>query len=153
LFPQSERFRRVPREVRQLAELKMDDALWRSLGVPIELAFFWRDGGSTAWNATYPSPAGPMQSLIDEEAWNEFATLDPLLQSLRPDVEAFLVNRLRGARQYFIAPIDECYRLTGIVRRYWSGFAGGDEAWTKIDEFFEGVERRSIMSEGGYARA
>jgi hypothetical protein len=50
-------------------------------------------------------------------------------------VEALLVNRIQGARDYFIVPIDECYKLTGIIRRYWSGISGGDEVWEQIRLF------------------
>ena len=32
---------------------------------------------------------------------------------LEPDVEALLVNRARGAREYWLVPIDECYALVG----------------------------------------
>lgn len=148
LFPQGDRYRLIPREVQLLPALHIDDVLWRSLGVPIELAYFFRNSATQSWNAVYPSPAGPMQSPIDEEDWREFAVGDTSLLGLRPDVEAFLVNRLQGARRYFIAPIDECHRLTGIVRKSWRGFSGGDEAWAKIAEFFDGLERRSA-SHGG----
>jgi hypothetical protein len=151
LFAEGERYRRVPQEVRRLAGLQIDDALWRSLAVPIELAFFFYSGRTKMWSAVYPSPAGPMQSPIDEEAWNEFAALDPSLQTLVPDVEAFLVDRLEGARKYFIAPIDECYKLTGLVRRHWRGFSGGDEAWQEIGEFFEGLECRATSMGGAHA--
>ena len=31
-------------------------------------------------------------------------------------MEALIVNRLGGVRQHAIVPIDECYRLVGLVR-------------------------------------
>jgi hypothetical protein len=39
-------------------------------------------------------------------------------------------------------PVDSCYELVGIVRQYWEGFAGGEEVWGRIDEFFAGVRER-----------
>jgi hypothetical protein len=143
LFPQSARYRIVPREVRRLSVFQIDDALWRSLAVPIELAFFFQSSRTQIWSAVYPSPAGPMQAPIDAEAWNEFAAQDAALQALSCDVEALLVNRLDGAREYLVAPIDECYKLTGLVRRHWRGFSGGNEAWQQIRKFFELMERRA----------
>ncbi len=143
LFPQGERYRLVPRDIRQLSAFQIDDVLWRSLAVPIELAFFYYSSHAQTWSAVYPSPAGPLQAPIDADAWNEFAGQDPSLQALTCDVEALLVNRLEGARGYFIAPIDECHRLTGLVRQYWRGFSGGDEAWRRIREFFAVMERRA----------
>ena len=35
---------------------------------------------------------------------------------MEPDVEALLINRVGPAREYFLAPIDECYRLVGLIR-------------------------------------
>jgi hypothetical protein len=151
LFPQSERYQLIPREVRRLSALHFDDALWQSLAVPIDLVFFFQSSRDQTWSAVYPSPAGPMQSPIDDETWNDFAALEASLQSLRPDIEALLVNRLNGARRYFIAPIDECYKLTGLVRRHWRGFSGGDEAWTAIEHFFESLELRAVSCGGPHA--
>jgi Family of unknown function (DUF5947) len=69
--------------------------------------------------------------------------LNPLLADLRADVEGLLVNRLKNARQYYIAPIDECFKLAGLIRKYWRGFSGGEEAWGKVAEFFGDLRRRS----------
>jgi hypothetical protein len=57
---------------------------------------------------------------------------------MEPDVEAFLVNRLssRTGHEYYIAPIDECYRLVGIIRTHWRGLAGGAAVWQELDLFF-----------------
>ena len=43
------------------------------------------------------------------------------LAQLQPDIEALLVNRVGHAHgssraEYYIAPIDECYRLVGLIR-------------------------------------
>ena len=92
--------------------------------------------------AYYPSPAGCTESLLDFEAWNDIVQNNPRLDRLQPDVEALLVNRTRGRRDYFIAPIDQCYKLTGLIRRRWRGFSGGDEVWQEIERFFERFPRR-----------
>jgi hypothetical protein len=52
-------------------------------------------------------------------------------------VEALLVNRARGTRQHFLVPIDDCYRLAGLIRTRWRGLSGGEEVWKEIDRFFE----------------
>jgi hypothetical protein len=63
---------------------------------------------------------------------------------MEPDVEALLINRRRGAAaECYLVPIDACYELTGIVRRRWKGFDGGQEAWRDIDAFFDGLRARS----------
>ena len=141
-------YRRVPREAHELPGLVIADVFWSGLAVPIDLVFFFRSSASGEVAAVYPSPAGPTRAAIDAETWRELAALDPALQHMRDDVEALLVNRVRGARSYWIAPIDQCYRLVGIVRRHWRGFSGGDEAWRQIQSFFDTLGRGA---EGGHA--
>ncbi|HEX5229869.1 MAG TPA: DUF5947 family protein [Bryobacteraceae bacterium] len=137
------RYRRVPTEVRELAALEIGDAFWNSLAIPSGLVFFFRSSTPGGVVAFYPSPAGPTQANIDEEVWRELSELDRSIESLRPDVEALLVNRVRGVREYFIVPIDACYRLAGILRQTWQGFSGGDTAWLRVGEFFEDLRRRA----------
>ena len=51
---------------------------------------------------------------------------NPALQEMEPDVEALLVNRIGHARgfsdpEYYIVPIDECFKLVGLIRTRWQG--------------------------------
>ena len=66
-----------------------------------------------------------------------------MLRTLVPDVEALLVNRVRGARGHWIVPISECYALVGLIRTRWRGFTGGAEVWREIGSFFEELDRRA----------
>jgi hypothetical protein len=43
---------------------------------------------------------------------------------MEADVEALLVNRVDGAREYFLAPIDACFELVGTIRVPWRGLSG-----------------------------
>ncbi len=54
-----------------------------------------------------------------------------------PDVEALLVNRVGDRRDYFIAPIDSCYELVGLLRVHWRGLSGGTEVWERVAGFFD----------------
>jgi hypothetical protein len=137
------RYRRVPRDVREMAGLEIGDALWNSLAIPIGLAFFFRSSVANSILAVYPSPGGPTETIVEEDVWNGLAALHPSLDALSVDVEALLVNRTRGARDYFIVPIDECYKLTGIIRQRWSGFSGGDELLEELRLFFDGLRQRA----------
>jgi len=85
--------------------------------------------------AYYPSPAGATESLLDLETWSEIAG-DVVL---RADVEALVVNRLRPPHEYYILPIDHCYRLVGLIRTKWRGLSGGAEVHEAIDAFFAGM--------------
>ena len=62
---------------------------------------------------------------------------------MQPDVEALLVNRVGESSDYFIVPIDECYRLVGLIRTKWKGLGGGTEVWEAINGFFAELKKRS----------
>lgn len=146
-------YRRVPRDVQSLSDFALSEQCWNSLGIPIGLAFIYFSGTFNQIIAVYPSPAGPTESELDQDAWNDLVNDNPALSKLQPDVEALLIHRINGAREYFIAPIDECYKLTGIVREHWRGFSGGDEAFEQITTFFHHLRERassgSIVSYAG----
>jgi Family of unknown function (DUF5947) len=146
-------YRRVPRDIRHLSNFVLSDQGWNSLAIPIGLAFIYSSSVTNQMVAIYPSPAGPTESELDRDAWDEIAAENPLLANLMPDVEALLINRMNGARDYFLAPIDECYKLTGIVRKYWRGFSGGEEGFEQIRHFFKRLKERSYShTEALYAR-
>ena len=123
------RFRLVPERVRQLRDFQISDADWASLMIPITLAFFVRSSSDGRVRAFYPSPGGPTESELEIDLWPEVA--------FEPDVEALLVNRLRGSSEAFIVPIDRCYKLVGIIRTRWRGLSGGADVWKEIARFFE----------------
>ena len=68
---------------------------------------------------------------------------NPALQKMEADVEALLVNRAQGAREYFIAPMDACYELVGTIRMHWRGLSGGDAVWCEIEKFFAKLRAQS----------
>jgi Family of unknown function (DUF5947) len=145
LFPDTgvAQYARVPRDIYALDDFQMSDAFWNGLSIPIGLVFFFRSSVSGQTVSLYPSPAGTTESEVDGETWAELIALNPSLADLRADIEGLLVNRLKHARQYYIAPIDECFKLAGLIRKYWRGFSGGEEAWGKVAEFFDDLQRRS----------
>jgi len=117
--------------------------------VPINMAFFFKNSLEQRVIAMYPSPAGATESLLALESWNEIVTRNPALAGMEQDVEALLVNRLgysRGysAPEYYLLPIDECYKLVGLIRAQWKGLSGGTEVWQQIAEFFKNVKERAV---------
>ena len=140
---QSARFRVVPEDVRALPELSLTDGQWQRLAIPIELAFFYRSTPEGRVVAFYPSPAGATESLLPLEAWNEIAAANPVLETMEPDVEALLVNRIVKPPRFFIVPIDACYELVGLIRMKWRGFSGGAEVWSAIGDFFDRLKERA----------
>jgi hypothetical protein len=133
LFERADRLKLIPTDIYRLHEAAVDDQLWEDLRLPVDIAFFFRTGGVT--KAYYPSPMGPTESLL---------TVDiGVMEQLTEDVEALLVNRVRGARRQWIVPIDVCYELVGLIRTRWRGFTGGADVWRELERFYEGLDRRS----------
>jgi len=146
------RFRTVPDRVLVDPTSAPDDAAWAALGVPVRLAFILFSSAADRAVAFYPSPAGPIEAPVAAEAWRALVAASALARSLEPDVEALLVRRERsGAPACFVAPVDACYELVGLVRRHWRGSAGGDEAWRPIDDFFARLRARGAPLAKGAA--
>ncbi|GAC1527749.1 MAG: DUF5947 family protein [Thermoleophilaceae bacterium] len=136
-------FRLVPDRRLELTDFELDDVTWEELRIPVDLAFFFHDSGAGRVMAYYPSPAGPTESLLELDAWEQIERANPLLGTLEPDVEALLVNRARGARSYFVVPIEDCYAVVGLIRTRWRGLTGGRELWEEIESFFGRLSGRS----------
>jgi hypothetical protein len=156
LFDGAERakYKRVPRQVEFLADFKLSNAQWDSLHIPINLAFFFRSSIEGRMISLYPSPAGAVESMLSMEAWDAIIEGNPSLREMKSDVEGLLVNRVvragrAPAEEYYLAPVDECYRLVGLIRAHWKGLSGGDEVWAEVDGFFAGLRRRSRVPGGG----
>jgi len=156
------KYRRVPRRLQLLIDFRLTDAQWQSLLIPIQLAFIFHNSATRKPIALYPSPAGPTESWLEAVAWAEIVGLNPVLRKMEPDVEALLINRIgwmgqlggissggSGAHEYYIAPIDECFRLTGLLRAHWRGLSGGAKVWEEIACFFTELRERAIVSEEG----
>lgn len=137
------RFIRVPTTITSLPDFRLTDLQWAGLMLPIQLAFFFDSTPDKKVIALYPSPAGATESLLALEAWDEIVEQNTPLQKMQPDVEALLVNRVGDKREYFIAPIDECYKLVGHIRMKWHGLSGGTDTWQAIDGFFASLKERS----------
>jgi hypothetical protein len=137
------RYRLVPRRGEFWPDFQMSDADWEGLNIPINLAFFTESTAAGRVVAYYPSPAGAMESVLSVEAWERLRDANPPLRQLQPDVEALLVNRVGPAREYYRAPIDQCYHLVGLIRARWRGLSGGPEVWRAIAGFFSELRQKS----------
>jgi hypothetical protein len=140
---QSARYRRVPRGIRYLGDFRLTEGQWEELHLPINLAFFFYSSPAGRVIAAYPSPAGATESLLPLEAWHELEAENPVLRELDPDVEALLVHRVGSAREHYLVPIDECYKLVGLLRTSWRGLSGGTEVWDAIGWFFVNLKKSS----------
>ncbi len=142
------KYKRVPRRVLYLRDFQMSDGQWDGLMVPIEMAFFFKSTPHGRVIALYPSPAGPMESLLSLDTWADIVEANSVLSEMKDDVVALLVNRVGHARgsspaEYYVVPIDECYKLVGLIRTHWRGLSGGTEVWREIGAFFAALKSRA----------
>jgi hypothetical protein len=133
-------YRLIPERRICLPPLAEEDRLWVALGIPVDLAFLTH--GAERVLARYPSPLGLTTAAPASDAWEQVVAANPVLAGLEPDVEALLVNRARGARERWIVPVDDCFRLTARLREHWRGFHGGDAVWEEIARFFAELHAR-----------
>ncbi|MCU1494967.1 MAG: hypothetical protein JWO62_2731 [Acidimicrobiaceae bacterium] len=138
-------FRSVPDRYRSFPGLELSPLQWDSLQVPVSVAFFFLNSSLGRVAAFYPGPAGATESELPLDTWEEVLEANPELDSIQPDVEAFLVRARpdRGGADCFVVPIDACYELVGHLRRLWRGFDGGREAHDLLDSFFARVRERA----------
>ena len=146
------KYKRVPRRIRFLPGFRMTDSQWDGLMMPINMAFFFKSSPQDRVIALYPSPAGATESLLSFDTWDEIERDNPPLLEMEADVEALLVNRIGHSRgfsqpEYYIVPIDECFKLVGLIRSRWQGLSGGTEVWREIGQFFNTLKAQSPHSQ------
>lgn len=136
----------VPDRYLAFPDFDLTATQWESLQIPVSVAFFFVNSSLDRVAAFYPGPAGATESLLPFETWGELVAANPVLATLQPDVEAFLVRARSngGSAECFLVPIDACYELVGQMRRLWRGFDGGREARDALETFFERVRARAM---------
>jgi hypothetical protein len=139
-------YRLVPDRRLALDDFEMDDGVWASLQIPVDIAFFFRNSAAGGVVAFYPGPAGATESALELDAWGQLESANPVLRTLEPDVEALLVNRARGARLHFLVPIEDPYRLVALIRTRWRGLTGGGDVWQGIEDYFDDLAERARSS-------
>jgi hypothetical protein len=136
------RWKLIPRDPQRLHDFQMPDPDWEALALPINLVFIFHSTPAGRVIALYPSPAGATESLVPISSWGALAKANPILEGIQADVEALLVNRLAESPRYYIAPIDLCFELAGLIRLHWRGLSGGSRVWEEMERFFTTLEAR-----------
>jgi hypothetical protein len=147
-------YRLVPDRRLRLDGFELSDEVWDELRIPVDMAFFFHSSAAERVMAFYPGAMGPTESHLSLTAWSQIEAANPVLRTMEPDVEALLVNRVKGARRQWLVPIEDCYRLVAVIRTRWRGITGGKEVWREIDEFFDALDARARVlnaSERGLA--
>jgi Family of unknown function (DUF5947) len=124
-----------------LEDFELPEELWAQFRIPIGLAFFMHSSVTDCIVAMYPSPAGATESELHFETWSRLAKLNPVLETLEPDAEGLIVNRISDPPAFAIAPIDRCYMLVGLVKASWEGISGGAAVEEAIAGYFDELRR------------
>jgi hypothetical protein len=141
---ESGNYKPLPQRYLNLDGFNMSDLLWSDFLIPVNMAFFIKSVVKNGTVAYYPAPTGATESKLKMDAWNNLVELNPLLDDLAPDLEALLVNRLGDEGQYYIVPVDSCYKLIGMIRIAWKGIFGGKEVNDIINQFFSELKEKSV---------
>ena len=137
--------RLVPDRRLRLDGFELSAGAWERLRIPVDMAFFFRSSRAGRVMAFYPGPMGATESLLELSSWDELEAANPVLATMEADVEALLLDRARGSQRQWLVPIDDCYRLVGLIRTRWRGFSGGKEVWLAIESFFDELDRRARL--------
>ncbi len=129
-----------------LDDFELDDEAWSGFQIPIGLAFMMKSGLDGEMVTLYPSPAGVTEAELDALAWIRLSADNPVLEDLATDSEALIINRLSVPPQHVIAPLDECYRLVGMIKSRWSGISGGPELTATVEEFFDALRGAAVAA-------
>jgi hypothetical protein len=140
---QGQKYQRVPRRIRFFEDFRLTDLQWEALSIPIGMAFLFFSSRDKKVVALYPSPGGPVESLLPLESWEEIVNDNPQLHDMKADVEGLLIHRIGSARDYYLVPIDECFKLIGIIRTHWKGISGGHTVWEHVGNFLSTLKQNA----------
>jgi len=130
------RYRLVPQRRVRLGSADADAA--DRIGVPVGLVFLIPQPDGSV-RAHYPSPLGITRATLQDADWQRLSARWPVLGTMTPLVEAVLLNSVRGSRERWLVPVDDCYRLVAVIRGHWKGMSGGRDVWPAVGGFFAGL--------------
>jgi hypothetical protein len=138
LFPEQTvaQFRRIDSRAQRLPMEIFSEAQWAALGIPVGLAWFFRDAKDGRLRAMYPGAAGSVEGRAQVAPE---AGMPAMILTLEPGTEALLVRRSAQKGECWRVSMDHCWRLAGLLRRHWRGFAGGADVHARVDAFFTGL--------------
>ncbi|HEX4342654.1 MAG TPA: DUF5947 family protein [Verrucomicrobiae bacterium] len=107
-------FKAIPHETRPLLDFHLPQILWDKFELPAHKTFVFYSTATAKMMAVTPTTDGLIESTVCRDQWKAVIEANPVLEDMRPDVEAFLILETGETREYFIAPIDVCYSLVNI---------------------------------------
>ena len=139
------KFKRVPQDVTRTR--RADDQRLRS-GRRSGCRSIWRSS-TTARRRDGWWPATPVRRARRSPCWSsrpgrKSSASIPSSPACSPTSRRCWSTACAAARTRtacFLVPIDQCFRLVGIIRMQWKGFTGGTAVWEEIDGFFAELAR------------
>ena len=124
-----------------LDDFDLPDELWNAFQIPIGLAFVMRSSAAGRIVALYPSPAGATESELELDGVGRAARANPVLDRLEPDAEALIDQPARRPPPATRSrPIDQCYRLVGLIKAAGRASPAAARSRTSV-EFFDDLRR------------
>jgi Family of unknown function (DUF5947) len=139
---QNGKYKPIPEQTRVLSDFQLSEDQWNNFDIPVNVAFFVHHSARQRVSAFYPGAAGVTQSLLPLETWSVLVDQNPVLERMQSDVEALLINRTLASPEYYLVPIDQCYRLAGLIRLQWKGMFGGAGVAKLLRDFFRDLKTR-----------
>ena len=129
-----------------LDDFDLPDEIWASFWIPIGLAFFIDSTRDRRLDGALPEPRRRDRVGARARHLGAAADAEPGADgTLEADVEALIVNRMTEPHEHVIAPIDECYRLVGMIKVE----LGGDLRRRRPGAGDRGVLRRDAREGAG----
>ena len=126
-------YRLIPTRHLALLDFQATDDLWTG---PVKGICLLRNSETGSVLAVYLDSPGVRESVFDRDRWQTLRTANPLLESLEPDVETLLLQRIGPAPSAYIVPIDTCVRLIGLLEDHRRKQVGKQEIWRAVGAFF-----------------
>lgn len=130
-------YRLIPTRHLALLDFQATDDLWTGL---VKVICLLRTSETGRVLAMYLDPPGVRESVFDLDRWKRLRTANPLLESLEPDAETLLLQRIGPAPAAYIVPIDTCARLIGLLEGRRRNQEGEQEIWQAVGAFFADLQ-------------
>lgn len=135
-------YKLIPTQISFLKDFYIPDELKTEFIIPVNIAFFVFNSSRDSIVAFYPAPSGAIELNLRMETWKKLEKANSSVKDMRSDIEALLVNRLEMPAQYYVAPINLCYKLVEIIKTTHRGIFGGKQTEYAIQNFFRELKNR-----------
>lgn len=143
------RLRLIPSETHLLGGIHIPAAFAPQIAPPTRVVLFVRRSSTGRVVAMQPRPSGVADVPVPPEAWGALIEANPALREMQADVEALLIHCTGKEPRCYLAPIDVCFQLVGIIRVHGQGPAGGVEVWPHVERFFAGLDAQASYRSAG----